>query len=453
LEQHVLTKIMPHRDEEVQSSFDRTKDLFNDVQQILESEIRTQTRWRNVVKSLSLKRKAPNGLQSADGSTHFNLGDITGQELTESSTTWEKLQLSINNKELFSENSQVVKDILHEMETLPFTSIEQKSGGTQFKLTVDFGDQRLALLKPMRFPRQVGTLPNHFYFTDFERHNAEIAAFHLDRLLEFRRTIPVAGRRLNITTEIYDLANPELLKTFFISPDGNLCFHGQCSYYCDTSHAICGTPDTLEVSMAAFLPETEIAPRKTWRHPWRRSYHKRRKAAWESDPNYCEVVKEAKPYERGRRLLDIMDLAVFDFLMGNMDRHHYETFRPFGSRSAYPIHLDHGRGFGRPHFDELTILAPIYQCCMVRSTTLTTLLKFHQGPQGLGQALKQSLESDAVAPVLLDDQFVAMDRRVSLILQVIRECLNASENHADVIFSHDDLYDSGVEGIVDKNWS
>ena len=59
---------------------------------------------------------------------------------------------------------------------------------------------------------------------------------------------------------------------------------------------------------------------------------------------------------------------------------------------------------------------------MVRSSTLTTLLKFHQGPQGLGQALKQSLESDAVAPVLLDDQFVAMDRRVSLILQLGAHC-------------------------------
>jgi len=148
-----------------------------------------------------------------------------------------------------------------------------------------------------------------------------------------------------------------------------------------------------------------------------------------------------------------MDMALLDFLMGNMDRHHYETFRPFGSRKAYPIHLDHGRGFGRPHHDELSILAPLYQCCMVRASTLNTLLKYHQSPQSLGAALRQSLEKDAVKPVLLDNQFSAIDRRVSLILQVIRECLNSSSNPADVIFSHDDLYDSGIEAVVDKAWS
>jgi hypothetical protein len=93
--------------------------------------------------------------------------------------------------------------------------------------------------------------------------------------------MPVSGRTLNVTTEIYRIADGELLKTFFVSPAGNLCFHGKCSYYCDTAHAVCGSPDTLEGSFAAFLPDRALAARKAWRHPWRRSYHKRKKAQWE----------------------------------------------------------------------------------------------------------------------------------------------------------------------------
>jgi hypothetical protein len=40
----------------------------------------------------------------------------------------------------------------------------------------------------------------------------------------------------------------------------------------------------------------DIAPRKTWRHPWRRSYHKRRKATWETDPvnNNKKILCNAK---------------------------------------------------------------------------------------------------------------------------------------------------------------
>ena len=256
--------------------------------------------------------------------------------------------------------------------------------------------------------------------------------------------------------EIYSLAEGDLLKTFFISPAGNLCFHGKCSYYCDTSHAICGSPDMLEVSLATFLPSKSIVPRKTWRHPWRRSYHKRRKAQWENDQDYCETVKNVSPYNQGRRLLDLMDLSIFDFLMGNMDRHHYETFKLFGN-DTFPIHLDHGRAFGRSGHDELSILAPLYQvtslslhslviilclqCCLVRSSTVEMLLSYHTGPS-LSSTLSNSMAADPISPVLEDKHLLALDRRLAIVLGVIRNCLQSAGTSEEVIMATDSSYDN-----------
>ncbi|XP_014213674.1 extracellular serine/threonine protein CG31145 isoform X2 [Copidosoma floridanum] len=280
----------------------------------------------------------------------------------------------------------------------------------------------------MGFPRDTQTLPNHFYFTDFERHHAEIAAFHLDRLLGFRRGMPVTGRKLNITAEIYQVTDGDILKTFFVSPAGNLCFHGKCTYYCDTSHAICGDPDTLEGSFAAFLPDKKLIPRKIWRHPWRRSYHKRNKAAWETDSDYCASVKKHPPYDEGRRLLDLIDMSVFDFLTGNMDRHHYETFKIFGN-DTFTLHLDNGRGFGKPYQDEISCLSPLLQCCMIRQSTLATLLRYHNGPVRLSNAMRESLAKDPVAPVLWEPHLEALDRRIPIILEAVRKCIERHSLH------------------------
>ncbi|XP_022179191.1 extracellular serine/threonine protein CG31145 [Myzus persicae] len=331
----------------------------------------------------------------------------------------------ISKREMYPKNDTYVPLILKNMATARILSVAQKEGGTQLKLVIEYTNGDKALMKPMRFSREQQTLPNHFYFTDYERHNAEIAAFHLDRILGFRRAMPVSGRLVNITSELMaQVTASDLLKTFFVSPDKNVCFHGQCSYYCDTSHAICGNPDTLEGSFAAYLPSQDFLERKTWRHPWRRSYHKRRKAKWETDPNYCEMIRNLPPYNSGRRMLDIMDLSVFDFLMGNMDRHHYETFTLFGNDS-FPIHLDHGRAFGKAFHDEMSILAPIIQCCHIRKSTLETLLRFHNVKK-LSEHMRESMDEDKLAPVLWEPHLTAVDRRVGIILQKVRQCLSVS---------------------------
>ncbi|MGH0119406.1 UNVERIFIED_CONTAM: hypothetical protein FKN15_022541 [Acipenser sinensis] len=73
--------------------------------------------------------------------------------------------------------------------------------------------------------RDQETSPDFFYFSDFERHNAEIAAFHLDRILDFRRIPPAVGRLINVTSEIWEITTDrKLARTFYRSP-GNLDRH------------------------------------------------------------------------------------------------------------------------------------------------------------------------------------------------------------------------------------
>ena len=144
----------------------------------------------------------------------MSLHSLADLALTESSeldsqSVWEKFQFGVTKEEMYAANGDTIRDAIAAMQTLPIVGISQKEGGTQLKLIIEFEDggqassdnsetpcntSTQALFKLMRFPRTQETLPNHFYFTDFERHNAEIAAFHLDRLLGFRRAIPVTGR-------------------------------------------------------------------------------------------------------------------------------------------------------------------------------------------------------------------------------------------------------------------
>uniref|UniRef100_A0A671NEZ3 Extracellular serine/threonine protein kinase FAM20C-like n=1 Tax=Sinocyclocheilus anshuiensis TaxID=1608454 RepID=A0A671NEZ3_9TELE len=347
----------------------------------------------------------------------------TGEATAESYPNWLRFHIGINRHELYSRHNPVIGALLKDLVSQKITSVAMKSGGTQLKLIMSFQNYGQALFKPMKQAREQETPPDFFYFSDFERHNAEIAAFHLDRILDFRRVPPVAGRLMNMTREIRDVTrDKKLWRTFFVSPANNICFYGECSYYCSTEHALCGKPDQIEGSLAAFLPDLALAKRKTWRNPWRRSYHKRKKAEWEVDPDYCDEVKQTPPYDRGTRLLDIMDMTIFDFLMGNMDRHHYETFEKFGNET-FIIHLDNGRGFGKHSHDEMSILVPLTQCCRVKRSTYLRLQLLAKEEFKLSSLMEESLLQDQLAPILIQPHLEAMNRRLRLVLTVLADCV------------------------------
>ncbi|XP_063286450.1 extracellular serine/threonine protein kinase FAM20C [Pelobates fuscus] len=365
----------------------------------------------------------------------------TGEAHVESYPNWLKFHVGINRYELYSRQNPAISSLLQDLTTQKITSVSMKSGGTQLKLIMTFQNYGQALFKPMKQTREQETPPDFFYFSDYERHNAEIAAFHLDRILDFRRVPPVAGRLVNMTKEIRDITrDKKLWRTFFISPANNICFYGECSYYCSTEHALCGKPDQIEGSLAAFLPDLSLAKRKTWRNPWRRSYHKRKKAEWEVDSDYCEEVKQTPPYDSGTRLLDLIDMTIFDFLMGNMDRHHYETFEKFGNET-FIIHLDNGRGFGKYSHDELSILVPLNQCCRIKKSTYLRLQMLAKEEYKLSNLMDESLSMDKVAPVLFQPHLEAMDRRLRIVLQAVNDCIEKYN------------YNSVVENDLDSDLS
>ncbi|KAG8259573.1 Glycosaminoglycan xylosylkinase [Homalodisca vitripennis] len=101
-----------------------------------------------------------------------------------------------------------------------------------------------------------------------DRHNGEVAAFHLSWLLGLRRVPLTVGRRLNLRQEIMPVGSSNLLKTFH-QEGNNTCFYGVC-YYCSPQDPVCASQDILEGALILWLPQDYTL--KKFRHPWQRTY-------------------------------------------------------------------------------------------------------------------------------------------------------------------------------------
>ncbi|XP_051968274.1 pseudokinase FAM20A-like [Xyrauchen texanus] len=354
--------------------------------------------------------------------------------------SWLQFHLGINRYALYSREDNSIDRLLQDMKTATVISADYtqdekalkgscdcsqvvKPSGLHLKLALKLQDFGKAMFKPMRQERHEETPENFFYFVDFQRHNAEIAAFHLDRILDFRRVPPVSGRFVNVTGEIlYITHNEELRNVFFTSPANNTCFFAKCLYVCKSEYAVCGHPDLLEGSMSAYLPGLSIAPRISIPNPWIRSYSFTGREEWEVNPLYCDTIKKRYPYSSGNRLLNIIDMAIFDFLTGNMDRHHYELFTKFGD-DGFLLHLDNARGFGRHSHDEMSILAPLTQCCMIKRSTLLRLELLARSEYRLSDIMRESLSRDTLTQILTEAHLQALDRRLEQVLGTVGKCV------------------------------
>lgn len=405
-----------------------------EVEQLMEYYKKKVSRWERHMKIYS------------EAAAIVNI-TVTAPEATfDPDASWVKFHLGINRYALYSRDDPSVQQLLTDMKSMKvinadYTQDEKalkgacdctqvvKPSGHHLKLALKMSNFAKVMFKPMRQQRHEETPEDFFYFVDFQRHNAEIAAFHLDRILDFRRVPPVVGRLVNVTGEILQVTqNDDLRAVFFTSPANNTCFFAKCLYVCKTEYAVCGGPDLLEGSLSAYLPGLSIAPRLSVPNPWIRSYTFTGRQEWEENPFYCDSVKQTYPYNTGNRLLNIVDMAIFDFLIGNMDRHHYEIFTKFGDE-GFLLHLDNARGFGKPSHDEMSILAPLTQCCLIKRSTLVRLQLLSRPSFRLSDVMRESLDWDALPPVLTEPHLLALDRRLQKVLRAVQRCVRRLGEH------------------------
>ena len=154
-----------------------------------------------------------------------------------------------------------------------------------------------------------------------------ISAFHLSRILNLRFAPVISSRILNVDNEIKSIASTALLKTFVTDSEKfnqtRECFYGEC-YYCNEFDLVCADQQGLLEGAIILLLPLQYQLQKL-RHPWQRTYKKNTKAQWENDSNFCFSVQ--KNNQNPQRILDFVDVSIFDYLIGNADRHHFEVFK------------------------------------------------------------------------------------------------------------------------------
>ncbi|KAL1449065.1 hypothetical protein WDU94_000301 [Cyamophila willieti] len=88
--------------------------------------------------------------------------------------------------------------------------------------------------------------------------------------------------------------------------------------------------------------------------------------------------------------------------------------------------LDNGKSFGHPHQDSLDVLAPLYQCCVLRSATYNKLVQLRGGL--LTKTLKLLSKHSACRlsskeEVLTEAQWRGMERRLNLVYATVNYCM------------------------------
>ncbi|CAH0727467.1 unnamed protein product, partial [Brenthis ino] len=317
---------------------------------------------------------------------------------------WTEAEKWSSENSLFPHENGTAGKLLHAIQTSQIALVDNAPKGTQLKLLLLLEGKQKLYFKPKRY--NLDHIVNGNIYAGFDRHNSEVFAYYLAMVLNFKWIAPSVIRNIHIHKDIMPVATVGLKRTMVKNESGTMCIYGKC-FYCKANETVC--PDNNgEIEGAAILYLDRQF--KIYKSPWRRSYSTK-KMEWEIDNNFC---KKAKGLMSSKRLLNLIDVAIFDFLIQNGDRHRFEVYKD------QIVLLDNGKGLGNPMVDELDILAPLYQCCMLTPSTWQNLELVSGGSLTDTIKLLAALHGQRLAT---EEHFKAVERRLLKVYATVQYCI------------------------------
>ncbi|XP_066249335.1 glycosaminoglycan xylosylkinase homolog [Euwallacea similis] len=335
-----------------------------------------------------------------------NLQDIAELWQLNYEKLWLEAQTWPSGNQLTNISSPNIGKVWLALKTAKILKADVDTRGTQLKLLLTLKGNQQCVFKPQWYDKS--RLIEGPVYAGKDRYGSEITAFYLSVLLD-KPLVPLSVERtLSLKYDIMPVASKRLLNTSF-EINNRTCVYGKC-YYCHKEDPVC---DDNQNSLTGAVILNVKKSFSNYRSPWQRTYKKGKLAAWEIDPNYCKKVKSKLTK---KRIFDLIDIAVFDFLIQNGDRHHYETFEDS------IVWVDNGKGLGNPYVQHIDILAPLYQCCMMRRKSWLSLQYLAGGTLSKYLKLMPDIQN-----VLTDAHLKALEERLRLVLATVEYCRRSGD--------------------------
>ena len=274
------------------------------------------------------------------------------------------------------------------------TQIERGTGGRSLAFRLTFADGSRGYFKPPQ------TFSGAHFF-------AEIASYHLDRMLGLGRVPPTIGRRLS-WGPLREVAGGDARTSEAIVDRDHVC--GSLSYWVPERLV----PLRLGLGWEAwvrFAPPPAISPFQ------RARVYAAQAAGSLAGPEPTETLRAADAPDTEDRAAELSDLVLFDYLTENIDRWggDYTNVRTRGAGGPL-VFLDNAAGFIASHAASPSFMdARLHAVQRFRRSTVAAIRALSI------DALRARVEGDACAPIL-DERLYAQleERRAALLAHVDR---------------------------------